>query len=208
MKNLLAVFCGLLLASGVAVAKGFDEGIEYQALASPQPTDTDDKIEVIEFFWYGCPHCYHLEPELHAWEQRLPDDVVFRRVPAVLGPSWELMARAYYTAELLDAVGKVHKPLFDAIHEDKKRFRTVDDLAAFFAKQGIPEADFRKTWQSFPVVVNTNRAKQARERYGISGVPTLVVNGKYRTSASMAGGNEAMLRVVDYLIERERAVTE
>ncbi|HHO69813.1 MAG TPA: thiol:disulfide interchange protein DsbA/DsbL [Gammaproteobacteria bacterium] len=204
VKKTFALVFSLLLVGATAVAGEFKEGVQYQALASPQPTDTDDRIEVIEFFWYGCPHCYRLEPELEAWVKKLPDDVAFRRVPAVLGPAWELLARAYYTAEVLDAVDKVHQPLFGAIHKQRKRFRTVDDVAALFAAQGVPEAEFRKAWKSFPVVMNTNRARQARERYGLEGVPTLVVNGKYRTSATLAGSNETMLKVVDYLIDKER----
>jgi len=205
VKTTFALLFSLLLVGTSAVAGDFKEGVQYQRLASPQPTDTGDRIEVIEFFWYGCPHCYHLEPELEAWVKKLPDDVAFRRVPAVLGPAWELLARAWYTAQVLDVVDKVHQPLFDAIHKEHKRLRTVDDLAALFAAQGVPEAEFRKAWKSFPVVMNTNRARQARERYGLQGVPTLVVDGKYRTSATLAGSNQNMLKVVDYLIGKERA---
>lgn len=206
MKKLWVLFGGLLLAATVLAGQSFDEGIEYQVLGSPQPTNSD-KIEVIEFFWYGCPHCYHLEPQLDEWVRKLPEDVEFIRVPAVLGPSWELLARAYYTARFLGVLDKVHRPLFDAIHQHDRKFHSVDDLAAFFAEHGVAEADFRKTFKSFAVVVRTNQSKQARERYGLTGVPTLVVNGKYRTSATLTGSNEKMLDVVDYLIQRERSGT-
>jgi thiol:disulfide interchange protein DsbA len=133
---------------------------------------------------------------------------VFVRMPAVLGPTWELLGRAYYTAELLDVVDKIHTPLFDHIHKEKKPIRNATDLKEFFAEQGVSEADFDKTFNSFAVITKTNRAKQVRELYGLTGVPTLVVNGKYRTTATLAGGNKQMLQVVDLLIDRERNGTD
>lgn len=198
-------FLALLIFAPLALAAGkFDEGVEYQVLAAPQPTATTDKIEVLELFWYGCPHCYHLEPELNDWLKHKPEDVVFVRMPAVLGPSWELHARAYYTAEILGVLDKVHGPLFDRIHKDKKPVRNAAELKAFFKAHGVSEADFDKTFNSFAVITKTNRAKQARELYGLTGVPALVVNGKYRTTARLAGGNKEMLQVVDFLVARER----
>jgi protein dithiol oxidoreductase (disulfide-forming) len=201
MKTLFALLALLLASSAFA---GFEEGIEYQKLSNPQPTSSDDKIEVLELFWYGCPHCYHLEPELNAWLKHKPDDVVFVRIPAVLGPSWELLARAYYTAELLGVLDKIHEPLFDHIHKQRKPIRNVDELKAFFEEQGVSAADFNKTFNSFAVITRTNRAKEAHNLYGVTGVPTLIVNGKYRTTASLAGSNEKMLQVVDFLISKER----
>jgi thiol:disulfide interchange protein DsbA len=131
--------------------------------------------------------------------------VAFVRVPAVLGPSWELLARAYYTADLLGALDKIHEPLFDHIHKEHKLIRNASELKAFFMEQGIAEADFDKTFNSFAVVTMTNRAKEAASMYGVTGVPTMVVNGKYRTTASLAGGNDKMLQVVDFLVAKERA---
>lgn len=178
---------------------------QYTKLANVQPTGSEDKIEVVELFWYGCSHCYHFEPILDKWVENKPDDVEFVRVPAILGPSWELMARGYYTAEVLEVTDKIHGPLFDYIHRDRKRIRNVDDLRDFFGKAGISAEDFDKAFNSFAVVTMTNRAKQAHTRYGANGVPTVIVNGKYRTSAQQAGGNEKIIEVVDYLVEQERA---
>jgi len=192
----------LLLIMPLAHA-GFDEGIEYRKLANEQPVDGDG-IEVRELFWYGCPHCYFLEPELHAWLEKKSDDVVFVRMPAVLGPSWELLARAFYTAELLGVTDKTHPAIFARIHKDRKRIRNADDVKKIFLAQGVSEQDFDNTYKSFAVITRTNRAKQAARLYGITGVPTLVVNGKYRTTAQLAGGNKQMLEVVDFLIEKER----
>ncbi|HHJ17264.1 MAG TPA: thiol:disulfide interchange protein DsbA/DsbL [Gammaproteobacteria bacterium] len=202
MKKIFTLFT-LLLLSPFASA-GFDEGIEYQTLGSVQPTVNEDRIEVLELFWYGCPHCYFLEPELHAWLKNKPDDVVFVRLPAVLGPSWELHARAFYTAQLLGVLDKVHTPLFERIHKDRKPVRNVADVKKIFMAQGVSEQDFDNTYKSFAVITKTNRAKQAARLYGIKGVPTLVVNGKYRTTAQLAGGNKEMLEVVDFLVEKER----
>jgi thiol:disulfide interchange protein DsbA len=202
MKKLFALIALLVLVSPSFA--DYKQGKEYAATPAPQPTSSGDKIEVIELFWYGCPHCYHLEPELNAWLANKPDDLEFVRVPAVLGQRWELLARAYYTAELLGVLDKIHEPLFEHIHKDRKMIASEDELKAFFVQQGVSAEDFDKTFKSFAVITKTNRAKEARTLYGITGVPTMVVNGKYRTSASMAGGNTKMLKVVDFLVEKER----
>lgn len=204
--SMLGLVLGLGLVAAVpARAESLAEGIDYITLAAPQPTADPNKIEVVELFWYGCPHCFHFEPELHAWVEKQANDVQFVRLPAILNPRWEILARAYYTAELLGVLDKIHVPLFKAIHEKKQRFDTEDSLARFFAEQGVNEADFRKTYKSFGVVAKVNRARQMTQRYGIGGVPTLVINGKYRTSASEAGSHEGMLHVTDQLIAKERA---
>ncbi|GMQ88267.1 MAG: thiol:disulfide interchange protein DsbA [Gammaproteobacteria bacterium] len=202
MKKVLALFV-LLLLSPFGYAD-FNEGIEYQTLANPQPTVDKGKIEVLELFWYGCPHCYLLEPELRVWLEKKPDDVVFVRLPAVLGPSWELHARAFYTAQLLGVLEKVHQPIFDRMHKDRKPVRNVADVKKIFMAQGVSGQDFDNTYKSFAVITRTNRAKQAVRLYGISGVPALVVNGKYRTTAKLTGGNSKMLDVVDFLVRKER----
>ncbi|GMQ89284.1 MAG: thiol:disulfide interchange protein DsbA/DsbL [Gammaproteobacteria bacterium] len=194
----------LLLLMPFAYA-GFEEGVQYQVIQNAQPTANKDKIEVLELFWYGCPHCYHLEPELDAWLKNKPDDVAFVRLPAILGPSWELHARAFYTAELLGIADKIHKPLFDRIHKERKPIRNLQQLREFFVAQGVSAQEFDDTYKSFAVITKTNRAKQAANQYGIKGVPVLVVNGKYRTSSRDAGSHKKMLEVVDFLVEQERA---
>ena len=202
MKYLLGLLA--LISFVPSVYAEFDEGINYDVLATAQPTSEPDKIEVLELFWYGCPHCYHLEHDVQTWLKTKPDDVEFVRVPAVLGPSWELLGRAYYTAQLLGVEDTMHQALFNRIHKDRKMIRNVGDLKAIFVENGVSEKDFDSTFQSFAVVTKTNRAKQAHERYGVTGVPALIVNGKYRTSAKQAGGNKQMFDVVDYLVEKER----
>lgn len=209
MRKILLIGLSLLVAPLVSLAgSDFREGVEYQLVKPPQPTRDPDRIEVVEMFWYGCPHCYQLEPVVKTWLESKPDDVDFVRVPAILGPRWELLTRAYYTAELLGVLDRVHSPLFESIHDKRQRFRSEEDLAKFFAGHGVEEKDFHDTWRSFAVATKVNRSRQLTQRYGINGVPTLVVNGKYRTSPGMAGTNQLVFKVVDSLIAEERdAVT-
>jgi thiol:disulfide interchange protein DsbA len=202
MKNVMRLLVLMLFAPLAFGA--WKEGVNYERLSAPQPTESADKIEVRELFWYACPHCYQIEPVLHEWLEKKPADVEFVRMPAVLGPNWELLARAYYAAEILGVLDKVHGPIFERLHKERKRIRTPDDVKAIFVAQGVSESDFDNAFKSFAVVTKTNRAKRVREMYGISGVPALIVNGKYRTTATLAGGNRQMLEVVDYLIEQER----
>lgn len=200
---LLALFFVVLLP-GSALAKEYQEGKEYVLLTTQQPTSTGDKIEVVELFWYGCPHCSELEPQVQAWLKRKPEDVELVRMPAIVSPRWELLAQAYYTAELLDITAKIHPALFEAIHKKHMKINDEAALQAFFVDQGVSVDDFKKTFNSFAVAVKMNNARQMTRRYKITGVPTIIVNGKYSTGASLAGSNQAVFEVVDYLVEQER----
>ncbi len=202
MKKFFSVLVLVLVAQLSQAA--VKEGVNYQVIAKPQPTADTGTIEVLELFWYGCPHCYQLEPEIEAWLETKPDDVTFIRLPAILGPTWELGARAFYTADLLGVTDKIHTPMFERLHKQRKPLRNADDVKAFFVERGVSAEDFDKTFNSFAVITRTNRAKQARDMYGITGVPALVVNGKYRTTAELAGGNRQLLEVVNALVEQER----
>ena len=200
---LLALFFVVLLP-GSALAKEYQEGKEYVLLTTQQPTSTGDNIEVVELFWYGCPHCSELEPQVQAWLKRKPEDVELVRMPAIVSPRWELLAQAYYTAELLDITAKIHPALFEAIHKKHMKINDEAALQAFFVDQGVSADDFKKTFNSFAVAVKMNNARQMTRRYKITGVPTIIVNGKYSTGASLAGSNQAVFEVVDYLVEQER----
>jgi thiol:disulfide interchange protein DsbA len=196
----------LLAVLATPVWAGIDEGIEYKTISPRVANQVEDKkIEVVELFWYGCPHCFHFEPSLLKWLKQKPKDVNFVRVPAVFNPTWGLHARAYYTAEVLGILDKIHEPLFNAIHLKKQKMATANELADFFAAHGIEKETFYETFNSFAVDAKVRRATDLTHRYGIDGVPSLIVNGKYRTSGSMAGGQQKMLQVVDYLIKQERA---
>lgn len=198
----------LAACSGVmapaAGAEPFDEGVDYQRVAPAQPTEAEPgKVEVLELFWYGCPHCYHLEPLLEQWLAGQPDTVAFRRMPAVLGDQWAIHARAFYAAEVLGVSDKVHQALFDAMHAEKRRLNDEASLAAFFAEQGVDEEQFRQAFHSFSVETKLRRAMTMTRRYGIDGVPAFVVNGKFRTSASLTGTRERMFEVLEALVKSE-----
>jgi len=201
-----------LFALTAGAAENYVEGNEYTKLDSAQPTSSGDKIEVVELFWYGCPHCYHLEPFIEKWLKNKPDDVEFVRLPAILGPGWELLAKAYFTADLLGVLDKTHSALFDAIHEQRIKFKDDAALRAFFMQQGVPAKDFDRIFNSFAVAVKLNNARMMTRRYAITGVPTLIVNGKYSTGPGMTQssdpkkpiGNEQVMDVVDYLVAQER----
>jgi thiol:disulfide interchange protein DsbA len=195
----------LLPCLALAQAGPFKEGEHYQVLANPLPTETGDKVEVLELFWYGCPHCFQLEPTIEKWLEHVPEGAEYRRLPAIFNKTWEINAQGFYTAEALGVLDKTHRPLFDAIHVQKQQLFTEAALAAFFVRHGVNREDFIKTYNSFAVKTRTNRAKTMTRRSGITGVPAIVVNGKYRTSVSMAGGEERLMEVVNALIEKERA---
>ncbi len=207
MKTLSGWLMPVLISLLIAVpahAASFTEGKEYQKLARPQPVSTTDTIEVVELFWYGCSHCYRLEPFVHKWLESKPGDVTFVRIPAVLGKGWELLAKAYFTADLLGVLDKVHGELFSTIHEKNKKIQNEKMLREFFVAQGVSGEDFDKTINSFAVTVKVNNARMMTRNYRITGVPTVIVNGKYSTSASQAGSNPNMMAVIDYLVEQER----
>jgi thiol:disulfide interchange protein DsbA len=212
-KWLSAFLLPFVISTAWATAD-FVEGVQYKRLASPQPTSAPGKIEVVEVFSYACPHCFHMEPEIEEWLKAKPDDVVFVRLPAVFRPEWEPLAKAYFTAEILGVLDKTHEALFEAIHEKNQRFGDEAAIQAFFVSQGVSAEDFKKTFDSFAVAVKVNNAKLMTRRYAIEGVPTLIVNGKFSTSGTLAGANEKdhsvkevnerTLKVVDYLVEQER----
>lgn len=193
------------LMFSMSASADIDEGIEYKLVDPPVRTANPDKVEVVEMFWYGCPHCYRFEPALAKWKKSLPANVEFTRIPAIFPnrPVWELHARAFYTAELLGVLDKIHAPLFNAIHHQHKNINSKAALQAFFEKQGVSKQDFEQTFDSFGVQMKVNRAADLTRRYGIGGVPTMVIDGKYQTHGSLTDGHDGMLKVVDFLIKKE-----
>jgi thiol:disulfide interchange protein DsbA len=192
---------GLMTSSSFAAT--YNAGEHYEIISPAQPTNSKDKIEVVELFWYGCPHCFRLEPFVERWLKKKPANVKFVRMPGVFRAEWEIHARAYYTAEILGVVDKVHRPMFDAIHEMKQRMNTESSILALFKKHGVPEKDFKRVFRSFAVETKMRRAKDMGTRYQARGVPALIVNGKYRTSGHAAGSNSKVFKVVNQLIKME-----
>jgi thiol:disulfide interchange protein DsbA len=207
MKSMIRWFSTLLISvllTGPLAAAEYSEGMQYLRLANPQPTSVADKVEVVELFWYGCPHCFDLEPHIRQWLETKPDDVEFVRMPAVLGPGWELLGKGFYTAELLGVQDRIHPALFEALHVKKQKINDEAALQDFFVNHGVSAEDFRKTFASFAVSVKLNNARAMTRRYAITGVPTLIVNGKFSTGGRQAGSNANIIKVVDYLVARER----
>lgn len=177
-----------------SASPSFQEGKDYARLSTPVAPMTSNPREVVELFWYGCPHCYDMEPHTQAWLKHKPADVAFIRVPVVLNPNWEAGARAYYAAEGLGVLEKVHPILFDAIHRHKRSLRTEDELAAFFVEQGVDQEAFHKAYRSFQTETQLQRAKQLAQRYRTMSVPVLYVNGQYEVKS------QRHFEVVDWLL--------
>jgi thiol:disulfide interchange protein DsbA len=202
---ILAVVVGAC-AAGVS-ADTFEVGVHYDLLPISVATADPSKIEVVEVFSYGCPHCFNFDPAIEAWKAKQPSDVSFRRLPAVFRKEWEILAQAYYTAEVLGVTDKVHRPIFEAIHLKGLNGGDPDVLASVFQQsaQVTPEA-FLKVLNSFAVRSKVQQADAQGRMYRLTGVPTLIVDGKYTVyGQNLVGSNSDRLAVVDYLVAKERA---
>jgi thiol:disulfide interchange protein DsbA len=197
---------GLALgASPAAQAQaGFTEGKDYVKLGTPAPTSSPGKIEVVEFFWYGCPHCNVFEPQLDAWSKKVPADVAFRRVPVAFTALHETHARLFYALEAIGQIEALHRKVFAAMHQQRKRLDKEADIVAFMTENGVDGAKFTEAFKSFGVATKVRQAKSLSEAYKIDGVPALGVHGRYYTSGSLAGDNARALQVTDYLIQTAR----
>jgi thiol:disulfide interchange protein DsbA len=198
----MALILSTIGLSAISYADTFTEGKDYKAI-EPQPTSTGDKVEVLEFFWYGCPHCYHFEPYISKWVNKKPANVEFTRIPTVFRPEWKVHARTYYALQELGLVEKMHSKIFDAIHKDRKRLNTLEEVTDFLATQGVDKKLFTEAYNSFLVDANMRKAVKRQTDYQIDGVPTVVINGKYVTSGSMAGNYDRLLEIMDYLVAKE-----
>jgi thiol:disulfide interchange protein DsbA len=180
---------------------------KYDLVNPAQPTDTPGKVEIVDVFWYGCPHCYSFLPSMEALEKRKADYVEIRRMPAIFRDSWAIHARAFYTAKLLNVIEQVHRPLFEAIHDKNQPLNTPELLRAFFVAHGVDGKSFDKTFTSFAVETMLRKSTLMQGRYGVRGTPSLIVNGKYRISAQKAGGYAQMVDVAEALAAREHKAT-
>ena len=174
---------------------GAQRGGQFMELNPPQPVESTNKIEVLEFFWYGCIHCYNLEPKIDTWLKTLPKDVEFRRVPAVFNDRWAHDAAIFYAFEALGLLEKLHRPFFDAIHRDRLRTDNAQALNAWLEKQGVDPRKFEATVKSFGVQSKTTRAIRMTSGYQIDGTPAMAVHGRYTVGAS-----EGMLEIVNNLV--------
>lgn len=199
---LLVLLPAFVLAGGNAK---YQENIAYQRIIPAQPTANPEKIEVVEVFWYGCPHCHRFQPYVERWLLGADSQVNFIRLPAILNESWAIHARAYYTAEALGVTEKIHMALFDEIHLRKKKMGTEAELADFFQNHGVDRQRFLSTFNSFAINSKVQRAREMTRRYGIDGTPAVVINGKYRTGPAMTGSFEGLVDVMDFLVKEEEA---
>lgn len=199
-----------LLMPAAALAAGEHGDGPFSTLARPFPTDAPGKIEVIEFLWYGCPHCAKLEPYVDAWSKRQPSDVVFRREHIVWDarPDSVVHARIFATLKAMELIGAHQQAVFDAVHRDRVDFRKEAALAEWVAKRGIDKAAFESAYKSFGVQTMVLRMKAMTSTYKVEGVPTFFVNGKYTTEPHRAGGEQQVLAVIDQLLAQERALAK
>lgn len=175
-------------------------GKDYALVDFPQPTTDPKRVEVLELFFYGCPHCFELEPLLEPWVKKLPSDVYFRRMPAIFNDSWVPMAKAFYAAQDLGVLEKLHSDMFNAIHLQGINLNSREVLLRFVAAHGVDAKKFGDAYDSFGVANQVSQARQLTGAYGIEGVPSMIVDGKYRTSSSMAGSHQKLFPVLNQLI--------
>ncbi len=198
--SLLATF--LFLSAGAASAQQTQP--PWALLQPPQPTEAGGKVEVIEFFWYGCPHCYHLEPSVLAWLKPAPKDVVFKRIPANPSDSWGELAKVFYTLEAMGLLDQYHQKVFDAIHRDNVNLNNKRIRDQWLAKNGIDPAKYAEVEKSFTVATKLSRARQLTVAYKVDSVPRIIVGGKYYTSPDQAGEGANVFKVVDQLVDQVR----
>jgi protein dithiol oxidoreductase (disulfide-forming) len=208
MRNLIlsaALVAASLFGVTAQAADPIEAGKQYVELSSAVPVSVPGKIEVVEMFWYGCPHCYAFEPTINPWVAKLPADVHFVRIPAMFGGPWDAHGQLFITLDTMGVENKVHAAVFDAIQKGHQKLVTPDDMADFVATQGVDKTKFLETFNSFAVKGKIVQYKELAKKYEISGVPTMIVNGKYRFDLASAGGPEQALAVADQLIAKERA---
>lgn len=191
-------------AVSVKKPKSYVEGVHYIVLDEPVATRDNNKIEVVEMFAYGCPHCYEFEPLIKNWSKQQSSDIDFWSFPAVWNEPMKLFAQAFYAADELNITDKIHFPLFTAVVIEQQSIRNENDMINFFAKQGVDEEAFIEAFNSMTVESQVKQAETRVREYKPAGAPEIVVNGKYRVDRMRAGGQEEMLAVVDFLVAKER----
>jgi len=202
---LVAMVLGIS-ATAVAQPALFVEGTHFEEIANPVRTSDPNKIEVTEIFWYGCPHCYAFEPLITSWEEKLPSDVAFVRSPGMWNQTMEVHAQIYYAAEALGVAKDIHPVAFNEIHQRRNYLQTEDAVKEIFVREGVNSDDFDKAWKSFSVSSAVKRANARMRDYGVRGVPSMVVNGKYLVSVGGSVPTQTeMLQIVDFLVQKERS---
>ena len=214
LQRLFAIACfGLIAAAATAAPNAPVEGQEYIRLQQPVPTDSGKKVEVMEFFWYNCPHCYQFEPHLAEWIKKQGDHIVMKRVPVGFRESFVPQQKLYYTLEAMNRLD-LHRAVFDAIHASRQKLDREEQIFAFIEKQGVDMKKFTDTFNSFSVQSKVGRVAQLQQTFRIDGVPTVIIDGQYITSPSIVGQtmrgaseaqmNAATLQVMDALVAKKK----
>ena len=202
LRHLLSAAAAL---AALTLAPAFaQQNPPYAPINPAQASEGGGKVEVIEFFWYGCPHCYSLEPEVAEWAKKAPADVVFRRVPAIPNEGWAQTAQIFYTLEAMNLLPTHHIKVFDAIHRDRVNLGNKKMREEWLAKNGVDVAKYNEMEKSFSVATKLQRAKQLTAAYRVDGVPRVAVDGRWYTAAELAGGNNRIFPVVDQLVAMAR----
>lgn len=211
-KLLAAAGFGLVALSAAASPASPQNGLDYRTLEQPQQTAAGNKVEVTEFFWYSCPHCFAFEPELESWVKKQGDKIVFKRVPIAFRDSFIPQQKLYYTLEGLGMVDQLHAKVFRAIHVERQRLDTDAEIADFIAKQGVDKKKFTDMYNSFAVQTKVRQASQTQNAYKVDGVPLVAIDGRWLTSPSIVGtsiGNKpepilqaSTLQVMDFLVSK------
>ena len=206
MNTLKTIILAMLFIPLWGAAQPWQEDLHYEVLTPKFTHPLQSKTnEVIEFFYYGCPHCYRLEPHVRLWLKRKPANVSFHLIPATFtGGRWDWSARLFYTAQALNVESKVHDLIFEAQHAPGgKKIRSNSDMANIFSKVGVDRKTFENTYNSFTVRNQVEQARNLSNKSGIQGVPAIIINGKYLTSVSQAGSENKLFRLVDWLIKNK-----
>lgn len=210
-KNMLALMSrfamwltlGILLTTQVS-AEEYLKGTHYKQVASAVDSPSSEKVKVIEFFSYACPHCFKFESNVQSWLKKGNKDAEFTRVPAIFNAKYELLAKAYYTAEILGVTEKVHQALFDAIHVKRLRIKETEDIRSIFVEHGVDGKEFDATFRSFSMATKIIQAKSLAKKFKLEGVPTLVIADQFMTDSHLAGGYDQMFKVVDSLVAKHK----
>ena len=207
MFKISAAVLGMILVSGSLMAAPFTEGEHYHRIGTPVAT-AKDKVEVIEAFAYPCPACRNFLPHIMSWEDELDDQVEFQRLPIALQRGWDLFARAYYTAQVMGVDEGAHEGLFRALHDERRQFRSFEDVAEFYTDYGVDKAAFLNTSQSFAVDSRLRQNRNQVRQYGVRSTPTMIVQGKWRIQPGAFDSYQDMIEAVQYLVEREKQLLQ
>ncbi len=207
MRTFLRLLAAMLLLAGLAAGQAQSQprpGKDFVELTPARPVSTGQAIEVLEFFYYGCPICYEAQPHVARWLLKAGGDIELHRVPAISSEGWDSFARTYYALDTMKELQRLHWPVYDNHHFDGRKLNEEKNLLVWVGSNGIDAKRFSEIWHSPDTDAKIKSAQRMLETYGVRGVPTFIIDGKYQTSARMAGGTRQMMEVVDYLVSRAR----